>query len=131
MNFLDEFKKRVKKIDSPTPQVEVVPVPRYDPPREKTKFFNIHKRSLPPGIDKIIVFNVTKEEAETLVNHISGLNKVPLLRDRSYQDDARDTKTIIYYDIIPVDATPRERSIYFNSPETRKIKEQSEDIWIN
>lgn len=133
MDFLKEFKKRMKAIDNPQPEIEVIAKPRYDAvPKEKViKLFNIYKRSLPPGLDQVVVFNVTKEEAEMLLAHISGINKIPLLRSRSYQDDARDTKTVVYYDVIPVGATPKEQSIYFNSPETRKIKDISEDnVWI-
>lgn len=84
------------------------PTPRYDErkPEPPVKRFNIHKRSLPPGIDKIVVLNVTKEEAEWWVER--------RLKTKCYNNDADESKTLIYYDIIPVDATPRERSIYFN-----------------
>lgn len=60
----------------------------------------------PPGIDVVVVFNVTKIEAEWWIER--------RLKAKCYQDDARNTKTVIYFDIIPVDAKPRERSIFFN-----------------
>lgn len=70
------------------------------------KLFNIHKRSLPPGIDIIVVYNVTKKESEWWVENI--------LKAKCYQNEDSDSKTLIYYDVIPVDAKPHERSIYHN-----------------
>lgn len=108
----EQFKKAKQKEFGSAPDVVVIDPPRarYDEPkRERVKKFNIHKRSLPPGrppLDKIVVFSVTKAEAEWWIEHI--------LKAKCYQDDARDLKTIIYFDMVPVDAQPRERSIYFN-----------------
>lgn len=104
-DFAAELKARIRKIDAPPrpPQVEA------QQPEPPVKRYNIHKRSLPvgnPPLDKIVVFAVTKAEAEWWINH--------RLKAKSYQDDARDTKTLIYFDAVPVDAQPRERSIYFN-----------------
>src|SRR6185295_10951328 len=71
------------------------------------KRYNIHKRSLPVGIDKIVVFNVTKQEADWWVER--------KLKTRCYENGPDDSKTLVYYDIIPVGATPKEKSIYFNT----------------
>lgn len=92
-----------------------IPVLRISRPELSVRFYNIHKRSLPPGIDKVVVINVTKEEAEFILNHISEKRKIALLKPRAYQDDSEDSKTLIYYDILPVNAKPNERSIYYNS----------------
>lgn len=70
------------------------------------KRYNIHKRSLPVGIDTIVVFGVTKEDAEWWVG--------TKLKTKCYENGADDSKTLIYYDIIPVDATPKEKNIYYN-----------------
>lgn len=94
---------------------DVVVIPPPTPPVEHNrrkddrpvKLYNVHKRSLPPGIDKIVVFGVTKEEAEWWVEH--------KLKTRCYENGPDDSKTVIFYDVIPVDATPRERSIYYNA----------------
>jgi hypothetical protein len=103
-DFQDELRKRLAAIDKGRPIYEKI---------KEEKLFNIHKRSLPVGIDKKIVFRVTKEDAEWWVEK--------RLKAHSYQDDSRDTKTLIYYDIIPIGATPREKSIYFNKgPITRE-----------
>lgn len=130
MDFLAEFKKRIKAID--TPEIEVVkPVVAEEKLVEKkVKLFNIYKRSLPPGLDKVVVFGVTKEEAEMLLAHVSAVNRVHLMADKAYQDDARESKTIVYYDIIPADAKPHERSIYFNAPETRQPRYDDPPQWV-
>lgn len=104
-DFVAELKARIRKLDAP-PQP-----PKAEPQREEpqVKRFNVHKRSLPvgnPPLDKVVVFAVTKVEAEWWINH--------RLRAKCYQDDARETKTLIYFDAVPVDAEPREKSIYFN-----------------
>ena len=130
MDFLAKFKKICADIDNPLPVIETIPVPRQVSEVEErpVKLFNVYKRSLPPGLDKVIVFNVTREEAEMLVNHVS-FNNIHLLADKCYQDDARETKTIVYYDIIPVNAKPHERNIFFNPPETRKAR-YDDTNWI-
>lgn len=87
------------------------PKPKYEEPKTEppVKRYNIHKRSLPvghPPLDKIVVFSVTKSEAEWWINH--------RLKAKCFQDDDRDLKTLIYYDAVPIDAQPIERSIYYN-----------------
>ena len=87
----------------------ITPAARYGEPIEKKPLarpYNIHKRSLPVGIDKIIVFGVTKEDAEWWLEC--------KLKPKCYENGPDDSKTLIYYDIVPVDATPKERSIYYN-----------------
>lgn len=112
----EETKARLKKqgINLQTDIVVVEPpkppTPTHNRRKEDkpVKLFNVHKRSLPPGVDRIVVFGVTKEEAEWWVE-----NK---LKTKCYENGPDDSKTLIYFDIIPVDAVPRERSIYFNAP---------------
>ena len=85
---------------------------REDKPEPIVKRFNIHKRSLPignPPTDVVAVFGVTKEEAEWWIEY--------RLKTKCYENGPDDSKTLIYYDIIPVDATPKERSIYYNKQE--------------
>lgn len=74
---------------------------------DNVKRYNIHKRSLPVGIDRVVVFGITKEDAEWWVDK--------KLKTRCYENSVDDSKTIIYYDVIPVDATPKEKNIYFNT----------------
>lgn len=109
----EETKARLKK-QGINLQTDIVVVEPPKPPKREerkpeppVKLFNVHKRSLPPGLDKIVVFAVTKQEAEWWVEH--------KLKTKCYEYGPDDSKTVIYYDILPVGATPRERSIYNNS----------------
>jgi len=97
-DFVAELKTTIRKLDR-VPQVA-------EELKPKIQRYNIHKRSLPVGIDKVVVFSVLKAEAEWWIER--------RLKAKAYHDDPKDSKTIIYYDIIPVDATPRERSVFHN-----------------
>lgn len=77
-----------------------------------SRLFNIHKRSLPVGIDKIIFIGLTKKEGEKIIENS--------LKARVFYDTEKETKTIIYYDIVPQDAIPKERSIFYNTVELLK-----------
>lgn len=72
--------------------------------------YNIHKRSLPVGIDAPVVFGVDKDKAEKLVTNVLKSRIVV----HPTQSEEKDYRTIIYYDIVPQGASPRERSVYFN-----------------
>jgi hypothetical protein len=78
------------------------------------KKYAIRKRSLPVGIDEIVAYFVTKEEAEVLRTHVSQANNLPLFRTRTLQGATEDSKILIYYDIIPIDATTEEMSVFYN-----------------
>lgn len=127
----EETKARLRKqgIDLKKDIVVIEPPKPVQHNRRKedksVKLYNVHKRSLPPGIDKIVVFNLTKEEAEWWVE-----NK---LKARCYENAPDDSKTVIYYDIVPVDATPRERSIYHNAGPltTETVPGFNSPRWIN
>jgi len=110
----EETKARLKKqgINLSQPVViESKPVVQHREPEaedfDKVKRYNVHKRSLPIGIDTIVLFGITKEEAEWFIEY--------KLKPKCYENGPDDSKTVIYYDVIPVGATPKERSIYFNA----------------
>ncbi len=111
-------KKRAADIYSGVTSKEttIQPVERVTQPK---RMYNIHKRSLPVGIDKIVYFNVDLKTANMLAEKF--------LIAKSYTDVSRNTKTLIYYDIIPVDALPREKNIYYNPEERIKPVEQNVD----
>lgn len=120
-----EVPEAVKEITiQPVEQVVKKEVKNYT---VKKKYYNIHKRSLPPGIDKIVYFNVELETANMVCDKF--------LISKSYTDVSRNTKTLIYYDIIPVNAVPREKNIYYNPEERVKPVEQNvsegETQWIS
>jgi len=93
MDFLKKFQDICQEID------KVVP-------KRPSKLFNIHKRSLPIGIDKVVIIGLTKDEAEKQINQV--------LKTKVYCDYADDTRTVIYYDMVAQDATPKEKSVFFN-----------------
>ena len=106
-DFLAEFRAAIDRAEAERPVViQAPPLPRPAVTVPNVRRFNIHKRSLPPGIDKPVVLSITRAEADRWVGQ--------RLKARSYTDDARDSKTLVYYDIVPEDAAPRERSIYHN-----------------
>ena len=109
-SYLDKFRLKLKQMNEPElPLVAPSPIPGDG------RRYNIHKRSLPVGIDVIVVYNIeSKEDAEYMLINARTKKGKQLFATRLYPDDARESKTIIYYDVVPTDATPRERSIFFN-----------------
>lgn len=102
-DFKAELKARLDAIENrlsrkKTDDAPVIPVVRR---------FNIHKRSLPAGLDTVVVYNVTQLEAAYWIE--KGL------KARHILDDAQQPKGVVYFDAVPVDATYLERSIYFNA----------------
>lgn len=108
-DFLKALKGAINKAhELDNEKVEIVQqASKERPSLPRVNLFNIYKRSLPVGLDQIVVIGVTKEEAEEWVEH--------RLKPKAYQDDTDNSKTVIYYDILPQDATPKERSIFFNN----------------
>lgn len=108
-NFLKALKGAIDKAHELDGQkIEIVQRASKDRPSlPSVKLFNIYKRSLPVGLDQLIVIGVTKQEADAWVEH--------RLKPKAYQDDTDNSKTVIYYDILPQDATPKERNIFFNN----------------
>lgn len=110
-NKIEEFKRRNKE----KREAELMQPMPLEPPKPVipvVKLFNVHKRSLPTGVDKIVLFSVTKEEGEWLCEKV--------LLAKSYQNAYSDSKTLIYYDLIPIDAKPQEKSVYYNIPTITK-----------
>lgn len=122
MTFLQKQLARLKAAGSADVVLVKKPTPVVNEAPPMLPRFNIHKRSLPVGIDKIVVFNVTKPQAERLLSAAVDSAGGLLFATRSYYDAVQDSKTLIYFDIVPVDATPRERSIFHNP--TTIVKEQ-------
>lgn len=114
MTFLQKQLARLKAAGNGDviPAKKPAPVVKEAPPMLPR--FNIHKRSLPVGIDKIVVFNVTKPQAERLLSSAVDSAGGLLFATRSYYDAVKESKTLIYFDVVPVDATPSERSIFYN-----------------
>lgn len=120
-------KKKAADIYAGVPEVKEKVIQPVDKNIQTERMYNIHKRSLPVGIDKIVYFNVDIKTANMLCDKF--------LVPKSYTDVSRNTKTLIYYDIIPVDAVPREKNIYYNPEDRIKPVEQNvsegETPWIS
>lgn len=71
--------------------------------------FNVHKRSLPSGLDQIVASNISKEE----------FDKFSIAFGRPFKTKEVENGAI-YYDLVPVDATEKEKSPYYNPPEIIK-----------
>lgn len=93
---LKRFKSFCKDIDKPKTfdETQLVDLPKY----------NIYKRSLPAGINKIIAFNLTKNDVQAILS---------LLKTKRLPNG-----TVIYYDVISVNEL--DTSIYFNEKPTIK-----------
>lgn len=105
-NFQAELKARMSQIDKEYAEPMIKVIGERMPVKAPPRLYNIYKRSLPPGIDKAVVIGVVKTEAEFWCEFV--------LKPKSYNNDSDDTKTLIYYDMLPQDATPQERNIYYN-----------------
>lgn len=104
-DFLNELKSIIHR------NTESRPVNKVAEPRR----FNIHKRSLPPGLDQIAVYNVeTEAEALNLIEKARDRAGNRLFAPKLYIDDSKQSKTYIFYEPVPSDATPKERSIFYN-----------------
>lgn len=102
MSFTDEQITKLQAIFCPETKEKVSLPP--------VQWFNVHKRSLPPALDRIAVYGVTQAEGEWLI-----LNKL-----KAKVCDNNEGSEIIYFDLVPVDATLNERSIYHNPSKVLK-----------
>lgn len=72
-------------------------------PEVHAALYNIHKRSLPIGIDKVVGIGFTKQEA------FDALQKL----FKAHVDKKEDGRWI-YYDPVPQNALRNERTVYYN-----------------
>lgn len=110
-SFLEQWQDIIKKIDEkPTTK----PKARYEESQPEPPYipFNVHKRSLPAGTDKIVLLNLSRKNAEWWVEN--------RLKAKIIKGSGEEIDPIIYYDIVPADASPDEHSIYFNPGPTTK-----------
>ncbi len=68
--------------------------------------YNIHKRSVPVGIDKSIVIGLTRYEAD--------LEVIRLIRQEQIRRNGTNEEIFFYFDILPQDAKGFEKDIYYN-----------------
>lgn len=80
MTFVDKFKQVCAAINEVVPQNE----PKY------VNTYNIHERSLPVGVDKPVMWGLTKEESQKLLR--GYLKTKVVLED--------EKMTVVYYDVV-------------------------------
>jgi hypothetical protein len=100
IDLVAEFKKRARQIDreTVTPDMEATQmIPLIEP---TVGLYNIHKRSLPVGTDKIVGIGFTKAQAEQALGDLFKAKK--------------KGETVFYYDIIPQSATGAEKQVLYN-----------------
>jgi hypothetical protein len=105
MNFADRFKDFCEELHKQTQSLmtstlKEIPVAQMNIGVR----YNIHKRSLPVGLDKPVMFGLSEEESEIV---LSKFFKTKMIENKD------DTKTLIYYDRVREDGV---RSSVFDNP---------------
>jgi hypothetical protein len=114
MNFSERFKEICDEIKKTLPDKKEIESLDHVPARPRIKY-NIHKRSLPIGIDKVVMVGLTREEADWIINRKLKAKIV---------NTEQGINQVIYYEAIQEDGT---LGGIFENP-SQVIKE---DIWIN
>lgn len=91
-NFCKELKEFINQMDT-SKQI-------------KEQLYEIRKRSVPIKIDKLVGTGFTKFDAEFALQH--------LIRKEQRRRNTSDINVYFMYDIIPINATSKERSVYHN-----------------
>ncbi len=76
---------------------------------KKVKLYNVHRRTLPVGEDRVVAIGFTKEDAKWFVT-----KRLKAKEKFINNDDGSKGSKLVYYDIVAQDATSSERSVYFN-----------------
>jgi hypothetical protein len=97
-NFLNEFKEICEAISEVVPDNEQIV-------NDDTRY-NVHKRSIPPSIDRVVVMGLTKEQ--------TGSEIARLIAKEKKRRENDDSGIFFYYDVVRMEAGEQERSIYFN-----------------
>lgn len=102
-NFTAELRSFITTLDKPA-----VPASTEEE-KPKARRYNIHRRSLPPGVDIKVLFGIfSKQLAEDIIENATDYSGVRLFK--SVVTD----KGVIFYEPVPMDATERERSPFHN-----------------
>lgn len=114
--FADKLRRKSQEIDqqyAPKSRYDIEPLIVPDVPVTTKELFNVHRRTLPVGGDRIVLWNLTKKEFDDM-----KLNRLDhdLMKDLTGQcrTHVENDNTIVYYDLVPVNATEEEKSVYFN-----------------
>lgn len=103
-DFLKELKTRISEINR---KIEMDKFLQNTIEVNEKTLFNIHKRSLPVKIDKVVMFNLEKEEAEKML--------LDRFKTKVVTHPTEDLKTVIYYDLVPAGSSKIEKSVFYNT----------------
>ncbi len=119
----DYAKQKRKEFGMKEPETNIIPFPIVPKEKRKAKIkpkplerrFNIHRRSTAGTIDKIVMWGLpSRTIAEQVIKRTTNEAGRPIFQTRLYQDKQTERDALSFYEPIPADATPKERSIYFN-----------------
>lgn len=80
-------------------------------------YYNVHKRSLPVGIDKIVLMGLTKEQADDAIKTVFKPKKVYERIENSFTGEVETKESIIRYEAFKEDATLLELNVFHNDYE--------------
>lgn len=70
------------------------------------RLYNVHKRSVPISLDRIVAWGLTKIQAAQMVERLAK-------KERKRREN-EGMEVVFLYDIVPVWPTEREKSIFYN-----------------
>ncbi len=103
MSNLDALMEFTKELRGSLPRPKDKPVVV----RPITTLYNIHKRSKPEGTDKIIIVGLLRDEADLEVMRL-------IKYEQRRRNEMVENNVFYYFDIVPMEATKEEKSIYYN-----------------
>ena len=109
MEIMSNLECFVQELRNSLPEPKLKPRPVVQ--RDVDALYNIHKRSIPVSLDKPIVIGLTRTEADLEV--VKLIQKEAKRRVAQIIDEP-ETKVFFYFDIIPCEPLPEERSVYYN-----------------
>lgn len=116
-NLVAEWKTRVAHIDKMYSQdvseVKTIEIERGYKHLMTEELYNIHKRSLPVGYDKVVGIGFTKLQA---IDAIGTFFKAKA-------NNSNSDYHWYYYDMVVQNASPDEKSIYWNEKQITKDEE--------
>lgn len=105
MDFVNELKTELKASLPQTPE-PVMPKQKETRQHPVGTLYNIHKRSLPAGVDKVVLIGLTQDDINT--------SMVRLIQRETKRRNEENTEVFYYFDAVPLDASDDEESIYYN-----------------
>lgn len=107
----EQTKARLRKqgIAVKEPVIEP-PKPRYEEPKEEPAEprFDLRRVVLPGGQTDYVILNATKKDIQFWLDHPRRF------KQRDFKSPIEGIEPIVFYEPVPVNASPAEKSIYYN-----------------